>query len=69
MRWLTLLACLTIPLYGAGGEPSVFPTGTTIFIPSEAWESFVLFSSPDSQTHLIDLNGKERHKMVVCRAS
>ncbi len=42
--------------------PSVFPTGTTIYDPAKAYNSYVLFSSPDRKTHLIDLDGNEVHQ-------
>lgn len=41
--------------------PSVFPTGTTLYDPKQAYSSYVLFSAPDGNTHLIDMNGNEVH--------
>lgn len=41
--------------------PRIYPTGTTIYDPSRAYNSFVAFSAPDGKTHLIDLNGNEVH--------
>ncbi|MGI0492478.1 aryl-sulfate sulfotransferase [Alkalinema pantanalense CENA528] len=42
--------------------PSVFPTGTTIYDPARAYNSYVLFSAPDGNTHLIDMDGNEVHR-------
>ena len=38
---------------------SVFPTGVTIYNPKKAHNSYVLFTSPDGKTHLVDMNGNE----------
>ena len=50
----------------AGGaalaEPSVYPTGTTIYDPSRAYSSYIVFSAPDHKTHLIDMDGNEVHR-------
>jgi hypothetical protein len=43
-------------------EPSVYPTGTTIYDPAKTYNSFVLFSGGDSVSRLIDLNGKVVHE-------
>jgi len=43
----------------ASAEPSVFPTGTTRYDPLKAYNSFVVFASPDAKTHLIDMDGRE----------
>lgn len=45
----------------AHSEPSVFPTGTTIYDPAKAYNSFVLFVGGDDVTRLIDLSGKVAH--------
>ncbi len=37
--------------------PGVYPTGTTIYDPAKAYNSYVLFTGQDKKTHLIDLNG------------
>jgi len=42
--------------------PKIYPTGVTVYNPSKAYNSYVLFSSPDAKTHLIDMNGNEVHK-------
>jgi hypothetical protein len=43
-------------------EPSVYPTGTTIYDPSKAYNSFVLFAGGDNVARLIDLNGNVVHE-------
>jgi hypothetical protein len=47
--------------WAALAEPSVFPTGTTIYDPQKAYNSFVLFTGGDGVTRLIDLNGAVVH--------
>ncbi|MBD2330055.1 aryl-sulfate sulfotransferase [Alkalinema sp. FACHB-956] len=42
--------------------PNVFPTGTTLYDPTQAYNSYVLFSAPDGNTHLIDMDGNEVHR-------
>jgi hypothetical protein len=44
------------------GYPSVYPTGVTRYDPARAYNSYVLFGSPDGKTHLIDMNGKNVHE-------
>lgn len=39
--------------------PSIYPTGVTLYDPAKAWNGYVIFSSPDKQTRLIDMNGNE----------
>lgn len=46
----------------AWAEPSVFPTGTTIYDPAKADNSYVLFSGGDEVSRLIDLTGKVVHE-------
>ncbi len=52
-------------LLGSGGvaqaEPSVFPTGVTRYDPAQTYNSYIIFDSPDGQTHLIDMDGHEVH--------
>jgi len=55
-------ASMIIFSIGAFGFPSVFPTGTTIYDPKNAYSSYVLFGAPDGKTHLIDMNGHEVHR-------
>lgn len=40
-------------------EPSVFPTGVTRYDPARAYNSFIVFASPDAKTYLIDMDGRE----------
>jgi hypothetical protein len=46
----------------AAASPSVYPTGTTIYVPGKAYSSFIAFGAPDGKTHLIDMNGHEVHR-------
>ncbi|WP_457798203.1 aryl-sulfate sulfotransferase [Methylocystis sp. S23] len=46
----------------AHAEPSVYPTGTTIYDPAHAHNSFVLFPGGDDVSRLIDLTGKVVHE-------
>ncbi|MGA9599777.1 MAG: aryl-sulfate sulfotransferase [Methylocystis sp.] len=46
----------------ARAEPSVFPTGTTIYDPARAFNAFVLFAGGDGVSRLIDLNGNVVHE-------
>ncbi|WP_208797396.1 aryl-sulfate sulfotransferase [Flavobacterium limi] len=53
---------LAITLMAVANEAkaqSVFPTGVTIYNPAKAYNSYVLHSSPDEKSHLIDMNGNE----------
>ena len=43
-------------------EPSVFPTGTTIYDPARAFNSYVLFAAGDGVSRLIDLDGNVVHE-------
>ena len=43
----------------AMANPTIFPTGTTIYDPERAWNGYVLFSAPTGNTHLIDMDGNE----------
>jgi hypothetical protein len=41
------------------GAPSVYPTGTTIYHPEEAWNGYTVFITPESEgVILIDMNGR-----------
>src|ERR1035437_698259 len=64
------LAHRTLPMSCAGAVlsaismlafPSIFPTGVTRYDPARAYNSYVLFGSPDGKTHVIDMNGNEVH--------
>lgn len=43
------------------GEPSIYPTGVTLYEPAKAYNSYVAYSSPDGRTRLIDMDGDEVH--------
>ncbi|WP_157098696.1 aryl-sulfate sulfotransferase [Novosphingobium rosa] len=43
-------------------NPSVFPTGTTVYDPARAYNSYIIFSGTDEKTHLIDMDGNEVHR-------
>jgi hypothetical protein len=43
-------------------DPSIYPTGTTIYDPQKAYNSYVVFGGSDGKTHLIDMNGNEVHR-------
>jgi hypothetical protein len=55
IKFLPLL--IAVFLANASATPTVFPTGTTIYDPTKAYSSYVLFSAPDGKTHLIDMDG------------
>jgi len=46
----------------ASAGPSIYPTGTTIYDPAKAYNSFILFSGGDNTARLIDLNGNVVHQ-------
>ncbi|MDR1890018.1 MAG: aryl-sulfate sulfotransferase [Zoogloeaceae bacterium] len=52
-----LIGLLGLGLSLAWAGPSVYPTGTTIYDPARAYNSYVLFSGGDNVARLIDLNG------------
>ena len=56
---LIVAGALATPLRA---EPSVYPTGTTIYDPAKTYNSFVLFAGGDNVSRLIDLNGKVVHE-------
>ena len=43
-------------------NPTIYPTGTTIYDPEKAWNGYVLYASPIGKTHLIDMTGNEVHR-------
>ena len=55
---LATLLCAAV----AAAAPRVFPTGTTIYDPHRAYNSFVMFAGPDGKSHLIDMDGNEVHR-------
>lgn len=54
------LALAAGPLAGLSA-PRIFPTGVTIYDPTRAYNSFVVFGAPDGKAHLIDMDGHEVH--------
>ncbi len=56
-----LCAALASHSLSAHTAPSVFPTGTTRYDPSKAYNSFVLFTGGDNLAHLIDMQGNSVH--------
>ncbi|MCQ8105759.1 arylsulfotransferase family protein [Methylomonas sp. SURF-2] len=58
---ILIVLCSALSLSAISG-PSVFPTGTTRYDPSQAYNSFVLFTGGDNIAHLIDLNGNSVHE-------
>jgi hypothetical protein len=46
----------------AAASPSISPTGTTIYDPAKAFNSFVLFNGPDQVAYLIDMDGTVVHR-------
>ena len=55
--------CLTVVLslaaFTAVSSPSVYPTGTTIYDPSKAWNGYTLLSNLDARgAVLVDMNGR-----------
>ncbi len=59
--WFLRSACvgaLAAAAAGASAEPSVYPTGATIYDPARAYNSYVLFAGGDDVTRLVDLTGK-----------
>lgn len=55
------LAAVSLTTVAAYANPSVYPTGTTIYDPAKAYNSYVIFSAPDGKSHLIDMAGHEVH--------
>jgi hypothetical protein len=56
------LMALLLQCPAASANPRVFPTGTTIYDPQKAYNSFIVFGAPDGKTHLIDMDGHEVHR-------
>lgn len=60
-KTLLATACGLLSL-SAAAAPSIYPTGTTRYNPSKAYNSLVLFTGGDNIAHLIDLNGNSVHE-------
>ena len=61
MKKYFTLALLLLPV-AALANPSVYPTGVTVYDPARAYNSFVAFGAPDGKTHLIDMDGHDVHR-------
>jgi hypothetical protein len=42
-------------------SPRIYPTGVTVYHPARSYNSFICFSAPDGNTHLVDMDGNEVH--------
>ena len=60
--YITFCIALVFWVSLASSNPTVYPTGTTIYDPKKAWNGYVLFASPTGNTHLIDMTGNEVHR-------
>jgi hypothetical protein len=59
---LAISATAAVATSSAVAEPSVFPTGVTVYDPALAYNSFVVFAAPDRKTRLIDMDGNLVHQ-------
>ncbi|MGV6476911.1 aryl-sulfate sulfotransferase [Azotobacter vinelandii] len=53
----TLALSVALVSTAIAAAPSVYPTGVTLYDPAKAHNTYVIFSAPDQQTRLIDMNG------------
>src|SRR5471030_253350 len=60
-RTLAALSLFTVAA-NLGAAPSVYHTGVTRYDTATAYNSYVIFSGQDKNTHLIDMNGNEVHR-------
>lgn len=60
-RTFAALALFTVAT-NLGAAPSVYPTGVTRYDTAAAYNSYVIPSGQDKNTHLIDMNGNEVHR-------
>lgn len=60
--YVTAAAAVFFLSCAADAEPRVFPTGTTIYDPARAYNSYIMFGGTDGKSHLIDMNGNEVHR-------
>src|ERR1700680_4127576 len=58
-RPVVLLIGLTMV---AVAGPSVYPTGTTLYNPAKAFNTFLVITGGDGFAHLIDMNGNSVHE-------
>jgi hypothetical protein len=62
LRISTLFALAISSATPAQAGPSVYPTGTTIYDPARAYNSYVLFAGGDNVSRLVDLTGAVVHE-------
>lgn len=43
------------------GHPTIYPTGTTVYRPEQAWSGYTLYQAAELGALLIDMNGREVH--------
>lgn len=43
------------------GHPTIYPTGTTVYLPEKAWSGYTIYQAADVGALLIDMHGKEVH--------
>lgn len=43
------------------GHPTIYPTGTTVYLPEKAWSGYTIFQAAEVGALLIDMSGKEVH--------
>jgi hypothetical protein len=59
---MAALAVAMMMMEGVSANPSVFPTGVTLYDPAKAYNTYVVFGGADKKTHLIDMDGNEVHQ-------
>jgi len=62
LRKTVLAVVIGSTAVSSSASPSIYPTGTTRYNPTKAFNSFVLFTGGDNIAHLIDLNGNSVHE-------
>ncbi len=53
---------VSLTTLAAQANPTVIPTGTTLYDPQKAYNTYVIFGGQDGKAHLIDMNGNEVHR-------
>jgi len=43
------------------GHPTIYPTGTTVYLPEKTWSGYTIFQAAEVGALLIDMSGKEVH--------
>jgi len=62
LRKTVLAVVIGSTAISSNASPSIYPTGTTRYNPTKAFNSFILFTGGDNIAHLIDLNGNSVHE-------